>query len=115
MMRSDSPSAGSLIMRRFSASGNQPIHSKSDRARQNDRLDSQNDRTTTSAFAHRLSFVLSLRPFVRVLTRGGFTMRKVLLVGSALVLAAAAAAAIHAQQAKSKQPSPPASAKTDLA
>src|SRR5215467_9812510 len=42
-------------------------------------------------------------------------MRKVLLVGSALVLAAAAAVAIHAQQDKSKRPSPPASAKCDLA
>src|SRR5262245_33590175 len=115
MMRSDSPSAGSPIMRRFSASANQPIHSKSDRARQTDRLDSQNDRTTTSALAHRLSFVLSLRPFVSVLTRGRFTMRKVRLVGSGLVLAAAAAVAIHAQQDKSKRPSPPASAKCDLA
>src|SRR5215467_3564261 len=42
-------------------------------------------------------------------------MRKVLLVGSALVLAAAAAVAIHAQQDKSKRPSPPATAKCDLA
>lgn len=44
-----------------------------------------------------------------------FIMRKVLLVGCALVIAAAAAVAIHAQQDKSKRPSPPASAKCDLA
>jgi hypothetical protein len=42
-------------------------------------------------------------------------MRKVFLVGSAVVLAAAAAVAIHAQQDKSKRPSPPATAKCDLA
>ena len=42
-------------------------------------------------------------------------MRKIVLVGSAFVLAAAAAVAIHAQQDKSKRPSPPAAAKCDLA
>ena len=42
-------------------------------------------------------------------------MRKVLLVGSAIVLAAAAAVAIRAQQDKSKRPSPPGTAKCDLA
>jgi len=42
-------------------------------------------------------------------------MRKVLLVGSAIVLAAAAAVAIRAQQDKSKRPSPPVTAKCDLA
>ena len=41
-------------------------------------------------------------------------MRKVLLLGSVLVLAAAAAVRIHAQQDKSKRPSPPATAKCDL-
>jgi len=42
-------------------------------------------------------------------------MRKVLWIGSGvLVLAAAVAAGIHAQQDKSKRPSPPATAKCDL-
>src|SRR5437773_8761266 len=41
-------------------------------------------------------------------------MRKALLVGSAFVLVAVAAIAIHAQQDKSKRPSPPATAKCDL-
>ena len=43
-------------------------------------------------------------------------MRKVLTIGSGIVfLAAIAAFAVHAQQDKSKRPSPPASAKCDLA
>ena len=42
-------------------------------------------------------------------------MRKVVLFGSAVLLAVTAAATIHAQQDKSKRPSPPATAKCDLA
>lgn len=42
-------------------------------------------------------------------------MRKAMITGSAIVLAAAIAVfAVHAQQDKSKRPSPPASAKCDL-
>ncbi len=42
-------------------------------------------------------------------------MRKVLTIGSAILLAVAVAAiALHAQQDKSKRPSPPATAKCDL-
>ena len=42
-------------------------------------------------------------------------MRKVLTIGSAILLTVAVAAiALHAQQDKSKRPSPPASAKCDL-
>jgi hypothetical protein len=47
--------------------------------------------------------------------KGGITMRKVLTIGSAILLAVAVAAiALHAQQDKSKRPSPPATAKCDL-
>ena len=42
-------------------------------------------------------------------------MRKAFLVGSAVLLAVAAAVAVHAQQDKSKRPSPPATAKCELA
>ena len=41
-------------------------------------------------------------------------MRKVVLFGSAVLLAVAAAVTIHAQQDKSKRPSPPQAAKCDL-
>lgn len=41
-------------------------------------------------------------------------MRKFAIVGSAVLLVALAAVAIHAQQDKSKRPSPPATAKCDL-
>ena len=41
-------------------------------------------------------------------------MRKFAIVGSAVLFVVVAAAAIHAQQDKSKRPSPPASAKCDL-
>ena len=41
-------------------------------------------------------------------------MRKAVLLGSAVLLAITAAATIHAQQDKSKRPSPPATAKCDL-
>ena len=41
-------------------------------------------------------------------------MRKAVLFGSAVLLAITAAATIHAQQDKSKRPSPPATAKCDL-
>src|SRR5690348_12319905 len=42
-------------------------------------------------------------------------MRKAILVGSAVLLAAVATMVVRAQQDKSKRPSPPASAKCDLA
>src|SRR5499425_3681514 len=42
-------------------------------------------------------------------------MRKAILVGSAVLLAVAAAVAVRAQQDKSKRPSPPATAKCELA
>jgi len=42
-------------------------------------------------------------------------MRKAFLVGNAVLLAVAAAVAVHAQQDKSKRPSPPATAKCELA
>jgi hypothetical protein len=42
-------------------------------------------------------------------------MRKAFLVGSAVLLVAVAAIAVRAQQDKSKRPSPPATAKCDLA
>jgi hypothetical protein len=46
---------------------------------------------------------------------GGITMRRILAIVSAVLFAAATAAvAIHAQQDKSKRPSPPATAKCDL-
>jgi hypothetical protein len=46
---------------------------------------------------------------------GGITMRRILAIVSAVLFAAAiAAVAIHAQQDKSKRPSPPATAKCDL-
>jgi hypothetical protein len=41
-------------------------------------------------------------------------MRKFAVLGSAVLLAAVAAVSVHAQQDKSKRPSPPASAKCDL-
>jgi hypothetical protein len=41
-------------------------------------------------------------------------MRKLLVLGGAIVLVAAAAVAVHARQDKSKRPSPPATAKCDL-
>jgi len=62
-----------------------------------------------------LSFVLYVRPFARVCVREDFTMRKAFLVGNAVLLAVAAAVAVHAQQDKSKRPSPPATAKCELA